>query len=233
MKTIVVFALLAAFAYAQNFTYFIRPLTMNKVGEVVFTPAVLPCSYTIKINSQQFKGSNRTAPVYINQRVAYDGGIVSLYSEFRESGTKGFDVIRSDLKHSEKGEYFTPLFSGYASNTTHSCSNKDLSESETKKDVEAILHMFTEKTNFDGVKDTLFQGKRCKMYYTEKEDLHIHMYVDNKNYIIGVWEQQGKDTLLAFFSYQFNAPMYNFALDREEFPGCDEKAYSAPQEQCH
>jgi len=234
MKTVVVIvALLAAFTYASQFEYFIRPIGMNKTGQVVFTPAKLPCSYVIKLDGQQFQKDNRTS-THFNQRIAYDGDMLSLFSSFSESQVRGLDIIRTDLKHTEQGNTYIPLFSGYGTNKSGECKYKDLTESEANKEIKEVLAKFTEKSVFDGVRDTVFRGKKCKLYHTDKEEEkhHLRVFVDNKNFIVGVWEQQQDETLLTFISYDFNVTMNLFALNREEFPGCGEKAYSYPKDQC-
>jgi len=236
MKAIVVaVALLAVFASASHLNRFAVPFTkMGKFSQAVLTPAKLPCSFAIKFAGQQMDDHNKTL-VHFTERIAYDGGLLSVKNSFVESKTTGIDVIRADMREKDQGEYLTPLFSALLSNTTTECWNKKITDAEVKEDYDAVLSKFNEKSYFDGVKDTIFHGKKCHMFYTDRDEknYHLRVYVDKDNYIVGLYEQDNHDIFVVDISYEFNVPMSYFTFDRAEFKGCNDQAYIAPKEQCH
>jgi len=228
MKTIVVFALLAAFAYAQNFTYFIHPLTMNKVGEVVFTPAQLPCAYTINVTAeitQRESGQSYTVIAVESMHRAKD--LFMLDYSFKETPDHIAYSYRFDLEQSG----MVPEFEAYAG---YYCNRDDMSEEQARDAVDQFVAFFIQKQLYDTVEDTTFQGKQCKVYSTVVDDEHENIYVDENNYIIGEYLYTDDKSMeaLATVKYNFDVPMSTFALDRSVFTGCDQKAYSVPPEQC-
>jgi len=187
--------------------------------DVVFTPADLPCKYRINVVANETGGMTK-------QFVYKDGGLFAIYTQQSKETT--FEVVRADLKDYSG----VPIFVAKGTNS-ESCQMVSYPEEAVEEIIEHALTLFITKETFDGVRDDVFQGQKCKAYYKVVEEVEGIIYADEDNYIIGVVVKQGSTIdQYAAITYDFDFSMDEFVPDRSIFPDCDQKAYDTPKEQC-
>jgi len=225
MKVIVFVALFAVAALAFNPQ---KPFQLGRhvrsVGDVVFTPAKLPCAYKIIVAAEITQQSSTMIADQVYNRA--NDLLLFNYSIRSSPGSMAYSY-RFDLEQSGT----VPVFEAYSG---YYCTKNDEPTEDAKRDAYNQVAFFNEKQTYDGVDNTVFQGQNCKAYYTANDMEHIFVYVDDNDYIIGEYYYLNDKSMeaLATVKYSFDVPMDVFALDRATFTGCDQKAYSVPPEQC-
>jgi len=238
MKFFVFFAVLIVFASASSYKAFtplknIAKLVSRNVGDAVFTPHQLPCSYGVMMKGA-FTANNVSTNVVEEFYMDGEIEIFSVKANVPEAKYYTQRVYRMDLPFTQGGDTYVPY---YESSTGESCESNQELQDEAKSDIEGPTILFTEKQSYQSVSESVFKGKTCKMYYIRSSDTEIHVYVDDDNYVIGLMQitessYQTSTTLLEV-SYDFNIAMDAFTMDRSLFPDCDQKAYVAPTDQCN
>jgi len=224
MKIIAFIALFAVAALAFDLRKPFQLKGKRSVGDVVFTPAKLPCAYSIHIAMEI---TQESYTMTADEMISRAKDLLLLNYTIKDYGMSTAYSYRFDLEQS----LTVPVYEAYSGSY---CQRDDKSEHEAKEEADSQVALFTEKNSFDGVDNTVFQGKPCKVYYLATDDEHVDLYVDDNDYIIGEYYYTNDKTSegLATFKYDFNVPMGVFALDRTTYSGCEQKAYSVPPQQC-
>jgi len=235
MKFLFLFCVLAVCAFAAP-SKIIKPseelarITSLRLGDVVFTPTPLPCSYEIKMecvitDPETNQTSNTEQDFYV------DGEVQIFAIDYSFPALKMFeqDISRMDQPYDQGGVTYIPR---YGAQTGMGCVRNDEEQSEAKSEISSLLGMFLDKQVYQSVIRTVFKGKECNMYYTKTDDSEVRMYVDDDGYIIGTLSNNPDYNILMAISYDFSISMDAFTIDRSQFPECEEKAYVPPQDQC-
>jgi len=226
MKAFVAFALLALTVYAlPSLSGF--NLHKRKMGSVVFTPAQLPCAYTISGGFELYYDGKLTQTV--NQTIHRDGALFS--QDFYTSGSFNYLSVRYDLSIKKDDKTYVPVYSA-DKGKKQSCQVDEIEKEDMDSRIDEALSAFMTEHTFELSNKTSFRGKKCVMYYIKDENTDKMLFANDDNYIIGYIERTGKSTMLVEVGYDFHVPMTLFAVDRLSYPGCDKKAYSIPLQQC-
>jgi len=228
MKGIIVFAVLLIGIACANSDWksAIFP-KIRSTGSVVFTPAKLPCSYSIQMIG---KKTIKTTIQQFKKTYFYNGGM--LYGSFSTPDSFSEGVYRTDLQKGSGPEAMVPVFDAWHDFMQKKCTQQDAQRKYIDLSIKQNLLYFTQTQTFDSVSDTVFQGKKCKMYHLKDSVQELRLYADEKHYVIGLWVQQGVVETSASVQYVFKYDLKSFAFDRKAFPTCYERAYSTPNDQC-
>jgi len=227
LKGICFVFILLVVAYATPRSIISSIFEPSQVGDITFTPAKLPCSFNLSYHLQRVSGNITSDSFYTFLK---NGKLFFL--EEKEKTSIWDAIVRPDLSFESGGDIYVPFYSSYKGAT---CEERDLSEEEADDYVHDKLATFIDKQTFISVNETVFQGKKCKAYYTVKDKkTQVFEYVDEKDYIIGAIYRDPRKSYhyLVVVSYNFTVPMTGFAMDRSKFPDCQQKAYSVPKNQC-
>jgi len=234
MKSVFVVAIIALLALSVSARPFMSKFHHLKTGKnvrdgnVTFTPAKLPCAYSLLANVQMYQDGHMTEN--LNETLVRDG---DLFAVFQYSAEYTVDQsVRYDLAYQKGGKTYVPLYYGVKMDQV-TCQVEDMDKDTIDEEIEKSLSLFTETQVYDSVSKASFKGKKCNMYVAKKPKFELQMYADDDNYIIGMVERDNDGTtIIGAVDYKFDISMSSFAIDRSAFPGCDDKAYEAPQDQC-
>ena len=205
---------------------------VHRMGSEVLTPHQLPCSYAIKMAcAVSPAGSNDTT---LSEQDFYVDGEVQIFADYYTIESSKFymqDVIRMDQPFDQLGSN-TMYVPRYGSQTGNACGSNPELQDEAREEISSLLGIFNDKQVYQSVTETIFKGKKCRMYYSHNDDSEVRMYVDDDDYIIGTQSVTSDYNVLMAISYNFSITTDVFAMDRSAFPDCDAKAYVPPQEQC-
>jgi len=227
MRFLACLALVVASVYA--FAAPFEKVALSKTrsaGEATFTPAKLPCAFTINTQIERdVPGSSFS----IEEDYHYRGGLFHMVSIIDKTSYSEL-AVRIDLPFKDQGQEYVPVFSVIPK---QKCQKVKMLSSRAQEYIgESWLNLFMIKQTYDGVEDSEFKGKKCKMYYTRRNEQELHVFVDDSNYVIGSWRYNGDRTDTTSMSYVFSAPLDWFAMNRTKVSDCDSKAYSVPKDQC-
>ena len=203
-------------------------LFIVSMGDVTFTPAKLPCAFTIKTEIERTLEGSKEGTVSVQEDYHYHGGLFHLISNI-ENTSRSDILVRPDIIFKEKKQEYVPIFDAMPK---QKCQYIKSLKSDIENYEMNWLGVFMQKQTFDTVSESTFKGKKCKMYYSETETTLKFLYVDDNDYVIGSWHSNGHKTEATSMYYIFNAPLEEFAMNRTMYSDCDQKAYSIPKEQC-
>jgi len=193
----------------------------NGNGTVKFTPAKLPCDYTISI-------SIYVESMFIAQTVVFVRGdffAVSAAVSLMSSSAQA--VFRPDTKFVEGNTTYLHAYAGMTADGKKDCQKNSTSWDEFKGIVNNSLALFLYPSEFDRVYDGEFQDIKCKVYVID--ETNTTYYVDKNNYIIGTQAGAASISTTSRISYELKAELKDFVIDKEEYPMCDKVAYELPK----
>ena len=200
------------------------------VHEVVFTPAKLPCAFSIKDHTEVYHESKMVDT--FNQTLFQDGHVIALY-DYNYGQEPIIATFRYDLSYEYKGFTVIPFNHAEKSSLEPSCVSYAVPKEMLDEQIADMLRRFTDEQSFDSVEKSTFKGRKCNKYYRKDEELEVMFFTDDNNYLIGMVERDNlNNTLIAELEYNFNVPMSAFAVDKNSYPGCDDEAYTVPEDQC-
>jgi len=193
-----------------------------------FIPAPLPCSYSILAYCEMYQQGTLSS---IYNESFHRDGLLAAEGIYQEDYAN-YGIFRYDLAYNLSDVTYIPVFGGEKSyNTT--CKQVDGQKEYVDESIEKAISLFTENSTYDSVDRTSFKGRKCWRYYKKERDYDLQLFVSDTDYIIGaVWRDEEMNTLIAEVDYAFNISTSLFALDPYSFPGCDQRAYIPPMEQC-
>jgi len=234
MKSVVCFLLIAGTVVsAFPFSWMDSLTHQRSAGDVVYTPAKLPCSFGMveTMVSMDEKGEELLTTVgnyYVDNKMAV--GMLKTTNTWLESD--GVFVFRPDETYTDVGKVFGYYFEADLA----SCLSEpvDLESLESRRqDMFAAIY---KKKYFDGVNQTTYKGKKCKMYYKydEKEMQTDYCYVDFNDFLLGHYmkDKRGFQYTEDFSFSLGKVPIEAFALNKTQYPYCTDEAYKLPVEQC-
>ena len=200
----------------------------ESVGDVTFTPAKLPCAFTIRTNVERtIMGETH----YAQEDYHYDGGMFHMISVIDGLASSTNELaVRTDFPFKQQGQEYVPVFTAIP--RQHCQALKHSKSTVADYVCGEWLGLYMREQVYSSVSDATFQGKKCKMYYNSTDSFEVKVYVDDDNYVIGSVRSNGERTDTSVVSYDFHAPLENFIMNKTLFPDCDAKAYLKPKEQC-
>ena len=190
-------------------------------NSVTYKPYSLPCGYHVS-----WVGSVSMLPVLRADcliRGSFDGGGVyakTVVNALIMNMTK-YTLIRPDF---EEGGNVT-VFYGSSNNA---CTYGYISPEKVKQDLMSDLHVLYQEEVFDSVRDGEFEGTKCKVYERKTEDGFERYYAGDESVLLAIELNATSISTMTSFTYEFEAPLSAFTLDRKIFPSCDERAYEEP-----
>jgi len=188
-------------------------------GSVIFTPHSLPCSYHIILYTEEYEDGELTDCGYEHAYVNDD----QLYYDSIETAGESY-LLRHDGK-----KYYLYHFSLY-----QGCDDDEVSKDSYKESFEGCVGVYVVKTIYDNVKDSEFNGTKCKEYYVHNEEQGKkgYFYVNDDDYIIGTKiaddENEGTYTIYSV-SYEMEASAEDVVMNAQ-YTGCPEEAYTVPED---
>jgi len=225
---VVVLALIALSVSARPHFGAFADFKAGKLGKAVFTPAKLPCAFTIFAHVEYYV-NGQLKEVY-NMNVSRDGDLVGVF-ETDANGYTWENSVRYDLAYQQSGYTMVPVYTGQKVDSAV-CVKQDLEKTVIDEQVAKTFQPFTEVQTFDSVEKASYKGKKCDRYIRKDQNEELQYFVDSNNYLVGVVENEDVGvTIVGDVSYAFDVPMSNFVM-LNIYPGCDADAYKAPKEQC-
>jgi len=83
---------------------------------------------------------------------------------------------------------------------------------------------------YDNVTEGTFMGKDVKIYYKINQDQEqTWIYVDSENYTIGEKFESDEESYVRSYTYNLNADLSEFVLNKEDFPSCNLALFDPPK----
>jgi len=191
-------------------------------GTVVFTPHQLPCDYIIR--QETHVSDQGYVETYLDSYYIH-GTYAMALSEIVQKKIYHQILVRTDIRDPKDGSV---AVSEIHTNINGSCNSRMVPRSKVNSYIHEKIHLFTKPTEYSDVSDGKFEGKPCKVYYKEVNDIKEYLYVDSDNYIIGSRVVSSTTTRIARYSYENKAPLNLFVIDQKRFSGCFKSASVVP-----
>jgi len=198
-----------------------------RANSVVYHPPPMPCSFKNIINIVTYYESSVSKGTYI---IAKDDNVLAIKLD-QSDDSHLMTAYRSDETFERDGQIYAPIHSAYSLSR---CVCEEVLLKEMIEDVHKSVSPWYDDAIFDYVNESLFMGKKCKVYHKSLGDSVMEYFADYEGgWLIGIY-QSGHDyettAEIIYKSSPANTDL--FVFDNTVFPDCDKRAYQELDEQC-
>jgi len=195
---------------------------------VSFDPHPLPCDFSIIEESNATIVESGTPETTLSTITVSIHGALGMIVTNQTVPTPYFQIIvaRTDIRFSDSDSVMINIVED--GNDEFLCSSGYFSRLAVAEEIDQELGLFTATQEFENVSNSEFEGKKCKAYYRNEDDVDKYVFVDDDNFILGQKWFSGDSTFYIRYTYKMSAPLENFVLDHGKYPGCTTSAYEIP-----